>query len=192
MEQQLPVPNVQQSQITKTPYADGFWQFNQYIVDPKAQEEYPHLIRDIKLSNLDAIEKKICLETLRRIARLKSIGDFNVEIKPKKEYIELKEEDLKLYDKKQIIKNKGKSYIQIETQAVDEYGDQLFELKNKFPRALKIYINDLFSIVNVASATNGFERNALTTQITKGSQHFIEETRDKQKKEWFKFFPRKK
>ena len=191
MDQTIPT-NVQQSQITKTPYADGFWQFNQYIVDPKAQDTYDHLIRDIKLSNLDQTEKKICLEILRRIARLKSIGDFDVKLKPKQQYIELKEEELKTIDKKKIINHEGKKYIMVETPIVDEYGDPLFELKNKFPRALKIYINDLFSLVNVASATGGFERNALTTQITKGQQHFIEETRTKEEKKWFNILPKKK
>ena len=189
---EMPPQNVQQSQITKTPYADGFWQFNQYIVDPKANEAYDHIIRDIKLSNLDPKEKTICLEILRRIARLKSIGDFEVSIKDKQEYVELKDEELKTVDKKKIIEHENKNYIMVKVPQVDQYGDQLVELKNKFPRALKIYINDLFSIVNVASATDGFERKALTTQITKGSQHFIEESRNKEDKRWFNIFPKKK
>ncbi len=184
--------NVQQSQITKTPYADGFWQFNQYIVDPKANEAYDHIIRDIKLSKLDPSEKKLCLEILRRIARLKSIGDFEVVLKPKKQYVELKGEEIKTIDKTKIINHEGKKYILVETPVVDEYGENVIELKNKFPRALQIYKNDLFSVVNVASATDGFERNALTTQITKGSQHFIEESRNKDKERWFNIFPKKK
>lgn len=182
--------NIQQPQKTQAPYADGFWQFNQYIVDPKAESTYSHITRDIKLSNLDTTEKSNCLLILRRIARLKAIGDYPVQIKMD-QYKEITEEQAEKIEPNKITLHEEKKFIKERVPAVDEYGEPLFELKNKFPKALEIYINDLFSIVTVASATDGFERKALTTQITKGSQHFIEETRDKQKKEWFKFFPKK-
>lgn len=184
---------MQQAQITKTPYADGFWQFNQYIVDPKAQDSYPHLIRDIKLSYLDSKEKVMCLEILRRIARLKSIGDFQVPISPKKQSVEITTEEAKTIEPDKINTTEdGKIYVTALVPQLDEYGEPLMEIKNKFPRSLQIYINDLFSLVNVASATNGFERNALTTQITKGSQHLIEETRNKQERQWMGIFGGKK
>ncbi len=184
--------NVQQAQVKQTPYADGFWQFNQYIVDPKAQDEYSHLIRDIKLSNLDPREKQVCLEILRRIARLKSIGDYSVLLN-KKQHFELEEgKTYKGINESQIVVHKGKKYVVMSVPALDDYGEQLTELKNKFPKSLNIYINDLYSIVNVASATDGFERKALTTQITKGQQHFIEETKNRQGGNLFKIFSKKK
>ncbi len=175
-EQEKQAPNINMPIDNRTQNIDGTHLFNRFIVEPRSQEDYPHLNRDIKLSKFDRSKQTMAMEISRRIERLHQIGNF---LEP------VYEEDY-VTDKKT-----GETFVR-RTHKLSPNGQQLFELKNKFQRSLAIYKHDLAALCQISSAEGGFERQMLVSQLTQAKQHYVEETPEQQRKGFLNFFGRGK